>query len=97
MAFQYLREASEEGIRGMISASFTSTKATCSFLGDKEAGSFFYLLSFRIIFLCFYSVASIKRPLLCPLQTEALNEDEQDAIAAEWGTSTFTSGERRTT
>lgn len=69
MAFQSHREESDESIHRKISASFTNTKATCSFLGDKEAGSFFciYLLSIRIVFLRFYSVAAIKRPLV-PLE-----------------------------
>lgn len=72
LAFQSHREAGEESIHRMISASFTNTKATCSFLGDKEASSFFciYLLSIRIVFLWFYSVTAIKWPLLCLLKTE---------------------------
>lgn len=91
----------QRGKRRRISASFTNTKATCSFLGDREASSFFciYLLSIRIVLLWFYSVAAIKWPLLRLLKTEALNEDEQSGCCRCMPREpfSFTSDERGTT
>lgn len=75
-------EASEEVMlyrHGLILSLFTNTGVTCSFQGDTKASSVFciYLLSIRIVFLQFYSVTTIKWPLLCHFRVYAVNENEQ--------------------